>query len=237
MKYLYIAYQFLIALPIMLVVTLLSAVTCIVGCMFDNRFWGYWPGMIWGRLFCLVFLIPVRVNGRENIEKGRSYVMVSNHQSAYDIFSLYGHIGVKFKWMIKKEILRIPFVGWACKSAGFIFVDRESAVNSAASMKEAKSCLVGGMSLLVFPEGTRTRTGEMGRFKRGSFKIAADLGLQILPITLNGCFDVLPSGAWHVTRHPITITVHKPVEADANDLRGTADRVACIMENSLEKKG
>jgi len=235
MKYLYIAYQFLVALPVMLVVTLLSAVTCIVGCLFDNRFWGYWPGMIWGRMFCLVFLIPVRVNGRENIEKGRSYVMVSNHQSAFDIFSLYGHIGVRFKWMIKKEILRIPFVGRACKSAGFIFVDRESAFGSTGSLNEAKSRLVDGMSLLVFPEGTRTRNGQMGRFKRGSFKIAADLGLPVLPITLNGCFDVLRPGAWHVSRHPITITVHKPLEADANDLRGTADRVAGIIENSLNK--
>lgn len=238
MKYLYIAYQYLIALPVMIVVTIVAALVCITGCLFDNRFWGYWPGMIWGRIFCFMFLIPVKVSGRENIQEGRSYVIVANHQSFFDIFSLYGYIGIKFKMMLKKEIGQLPFVGWACRSAGFIIVDRESAVNAARSMKEAEKQLTDGMSLIVFPEGTRTRNGQMGRFKRGAFQIAKDLDLEILPITLNGCFETMPSGSWHVNRHPISITIHKAVsiEPDDSDMRALADRVAGIIESALETK-
>lgn len=242
MKFLYLIYQLFIALPIMLVVTIIAAIACIIGSLFDNRFWGYWPGMIWGRLFCLVFLIPVKIHGQENIRKGQSYVIVSNHQSFFDIFALYGHIGIYFKWMMKKEIGAIPFVGWACRMAGHICVNRESKISSVNSMKQAKEQLTDGMSLLVFPEGTRTATGEMGRFKRGAFQIASDLSLPILPVTLNGCFDVMPRKAWHASWHRIDITIHKSVgfTSGIDDAERTAairimaDNVAKIIEGGLQ---
>ncbi len=230
MKYLYIAYQICIALPIMLAVTIIAAIVCIAGCMFDNRFWGYWPGMIWGRLFCYVFLIPVHIEGKENIRKGQSYVIVANHQSFFDIFALYGHIGIKFKWLMKQEIGKIPFVGWACRAAGHICIDRASAKHSYDSLGKAKKQLTDGMSVIIFPEGTRTPDGQMQKFKRGSFQIAADLELPILPVTINGCYDVMSRRDWHVNRHSVNISIHKEQTITCNRTDDQSERSRLLRQ-------
>ena len=134
---LYLIYQIFIALPIMIVITIITAVVTMIGSIFNDRFWGYWPGMIWGRLFYLIFLIPVHVHGLENIKKGQSYVIAPNHQSYWDAFLVYGFIGIKFKWMMKKELGRIPFVGWACYMSGCIFIDRSSRESGINSIRKA----------------------------------------------------------------------------------------------------
>lgn len=248
MKLLYLVYQICIALPVMLVVTILAAVTCLIGSLFDNRFWGYWPGMIWGRLFCYVFLIPVRIHGKENIRPGQSYVIVANHQSFFDIFALYGHIGIKFKWLMKKEIGNIPFVGWACKAAGHVCIDRSSAMHSYESLNKVKKQLSNGMSVIIFPEGTRTPDGRIQKFKRGSFQIAADLQLPVLPVTIKGCYQVMSRHDWHVNRHSIDILINEPqtmtcsAREDASDtsarnslLTRASEAARQSIESSLER--
>lgn len=245
MKALYLIYQIFIALPIMLVVTITAAIVCMAGSLFDNRFWGYWPGAVWGRLFCIVFLIPVHVHGREHIKKGQSYVIAPNHQSYWDAFSMYGYVGVNFKWIMKKEIGKIPFVGWACRMAGHIFIDRSSKFQSMESIRKAEAQLKDGMSVLIFPEGTRTPDGRMGRFKRGAFQIAQELQLPILPVAIDGCYEVMNRHAWHVTRHPVHITFHEPVWPRSTEqcteqecaavMRETSDLVAGIIQNTLDK--
>lgn len=90
------------------------------------HFWGYYPGKIWSQLICYLLLIPVKINGREKLHKRTSYVFVPNHQGSFDIFLIYGFLGRNFKWMMKKSLRKIPFVGKACESAGHIFVDRSS---------------------------------------------------------------------------------------------------------------
>lgn len=245
MKALYLIYQIFIALPIMLAVTITAAIVCMAGSLFDNRFWGYWPGAVWGRLFCIVFLIPVHVHGREHIKKGQSYVIAPNHQSYWDAFSMYGYVGINFKWIMKKEIGKIPFVGWACRMAGHIFIDRSSKFQSMESIRKAEAQLKDGMSVLIFPEGTRTPDGRMGRFKRGAFQIAQELQLPILPVAIDGCYEVMNRHAWHVTRHPVHITFHEPVWPRSTEqcteqecaavMRETSDLVAGIIQNTLDK--
>lgn len=210
-KALYLIYQIVIALPVMIVLTILTALVTMTGSIFNDRFWGYWPGMIWGRLFYIVFLIPVHVHGRGNIRKGQSYVVAANHQSYWDAFLMYGFLGVKFKWIMKKELGKVPFVGWACRMAGHIFIDRSSRVSSMESIKRAESQLKNGMSVVIFPEGTRTSDGKMARFKRGAFLISEELGLPILPVAIDGNYTVMSRHAWHVTWHPVHITFLEPV--------------------------
>ncbi|MBO7417094.1 MAG: 1-acyl-sn-glycerol-3-phosphate acyltransferase [Bacteroidaceae bacterium] len=210
-KALYLIYQIVIALPVMIVLTILTALVTMTGSIFNDRFWGYWPGMIWGRLFYIVFLIPVHVHGRGNIRKGQSYVVAANHQSYWDAFLMYGFLGVKFKWIMKKELGKVPFVGWACRMAGHIFIDRSSRVSSMESIKRAESQLKNGMSVVIFPEGTRTSDGKMARFKRGAFLISEELGLPILPVAIDGNYTVMSRHAWHVTWHPVNITFLEPV--------------------------
>ena len=104
MRFLYIIYQICIGLPIFLVLTILTALTTMLGCWLGNgHFWGYYPGKIWSQLTCFLFLLPVKVEGHKNIDHKTSYVFVANHQGAFDIFLIYGFLGRNFKWMMKKK--------------------------------------------------------------------------------------------------------------------------------------
>ena len=125
MKYLYRFYQLLVAAPILLLATITTAIVTILGCTLGSaHFWGYYPAMVWSRMMCWVMLLPVKVEGRENIHSRTSYVFVANHQGAYDIFLIYGFLGRNFKWMMKKSLGRLPLIGRACRSAGHIMVDK-----------------------------------------------------------------------------------------------------------------
>jgi 1-acyl-sn-glycerol-3-phosphate acyltransferase len=211
-RFFFLLYFYLIALPTFIVATILTATIVIIGCLLGgDRFFSYYPGMLWSRLTCLLTLCPVKIKGRENIQKGRSYVFVSNHQSAYDIFMIYGHLGAPIKWMMKKGLAKIPFVGYACRMAGFIFVDTASARSAQRSVSEAESKLRHGRSLIVFPEGARTPDGHLGRFKRGAYQIAVDLQLPLIPITLNGPYHVMPIRSWHIRPHRMEMIIHPPV--------------------------
>lgn len=103
MMFLYRIYQFCIAMPILLVVTTIAALTTIIGSMLGmSRSFGYWPGHYWARIFCILNFVRVKVSGRDNFDKNTSYVFVANHQGAFDIFSIYGYLGHNFRWMMKK---------------------------------------------------------------------------------------------------------------------------------------
>ena len=212
MKLLYDIYQVCFALPVLLVLTVLTAVTTIIGSLLGGaHFWGYYPGKIWSQLVCRLLLLPIKVRGREKLQRHVSYVFVPNHQGAFDIFLIYGFLGRNFKWMMKKSLRKIPFVGKACESAGHIFVDRTSPRKIAATMRQAEASLKDGVSLVVFPEGARTFTGHMGYFKRGAFQVADDLQLAVVPVTIDGSFEVLPrTGKW-IHRHRMTLTLHDPI--------------------------
>ena len=124
MKYLYLIYQIIVS-PILLVLTILTALTTTLGCGLGNgHIWGYYPGKIWSRLICYILLIPVKVIRNKNVHKNTSYVFVANHQGSFDIFLIYGFLNRNFKWMMKKSLRKVPFVGKACEAAGHIFVDK-----------------------------------------------------------------------------------------------------------------
>lgn len=238
----YVAYTWLVFVPIFLVLTLLTALTTIIGCLLGGeRVFSYYPGMIWSRLTCYLALCPVHVRGREHIERGKSYVFVANHQGAFDIFMIYGFLGVPIKWVMKAGLEKIPFVGAACRAAGFIFVDNSSSKAAARSVREAERALKSGASIAIFPEGSRTKTGRLGRFKKGAYQMAADQHLPIIPITLNGPFEVLPIGSLNLHRHPLEMVIHEAIPAESMDpshegLQQMANRTREIIESSLWDK-
>lgn len=209
-------YQWIIVMPIMLVITIMTALITIIGCFLgDHRVWGYYPGLIWSRLFCLVSLVRVEVKGREKLDRSTSYVFVANHQGAYDIFLVYGYLGHKFKWMMKSSLRRIPFVGAACAAAGFIFVDR-SGKGLRETLAAAEKILTGGMSLVVFPEGSRTPDGKIHRFKKGAYQIADDLSLPVVPLTIDGSYRVLSKNSKLIRPGKIVLTIHDPIFPQAD---------------------
>lgn len=214
MKYLYRIYQLLIALPLIAIYTLITSLMVIIGCTLGNgHFRGYYPGKWWAQFIIRILLLPVKVEGRENLVNGQSYVFVANHQGAFDIFLIYGFLSRNFKWMMKRQLRQMPFVGKACESAHHIFVDKRGASKIRETYDRARQTLQGGMSLVVFPEGARSFTGHMGVFKRGAFMLADDIELPVVPLTINGSFDIMPRTRdmkW-VVWHPLRLTIHKPI--------------------------
>lgn len=214
MKYLYRIYQLLIALPLIAIYTLITSLMVTIGCTLGNgHFWGYYPGKWWAQFIIRILLLPVKVEGRENLVKGQSYVFVANHQGAFDIFLIYGFLSRNFKWMMKRQLRQMPFIGKACESAHHIFVDKRGASKIRETYDRARQTLQGGMSLVVFPEGARSFTGHMGVFKRGAFMLADDIELPVVPLTINGSFDIMPRTRdmkW-VVWHPLRLTIHKPI--------------------------
>jgi len=130
---------------------------------------------------------------------------------------------------MKAELRKIPFVGTACKAAGHIFVDRRNAKAAMESIKDIEKQLTDGVCTVIFPEGTRTLTGEIGRFKRGAFQIAIDLGLPVIPLSLSGCFDVMQKGEWIVNRTPVHMHIGEPIDLNQfKDAEGNTDANAAI---------
>ncbi len=214
MKYLYRIYQLFVVLPIGLVVTILTAIIVVIGCSLGNgHFWGYEPGRWWARIILKLLLIPVKVEGYEHLEKEQSYVFVANHQGAFDIFLIYGYLNRNFKWMMKYQLRSIPFVGFACEKSHQIFVDKRGPKKIKASYDAARETLKDGISLTLFPEGARTFTGHMGVFRRGAFSLADELQLPVVPLTINGSFNIMPRmrDMHFVEWHPMTLTIHQPI--------------------------
>ena len=208
----YFIYQWFIAGPIFVVATFITALITGIGSMIGNKdFWGYWPPKYWSMFTCYLFLMRVKVIGRENIDKDTSYVFVANHQGAYDIWSIYGFLNHNFKWLMKKELEKIFAVGPACKKAGHVFVDDSSIGGIRETIKESEETLKDGMSLVIFPEGSRSWDGKMIPFKRGAFMLAAEFRLPVVPITIDGAFKAMPRFTYNMTPTTITLTIHKPI--------------------------
>ena len=206
-------YLIFIAGPIFIVITFLTAViTIIATAVGGNRFWGYWPAHIWSRLVCWLAWVKVEVKGRENIERAQSYIFVCNHQGAFDIWAIYGYLNHNFKWLMKKSLEKIAFVGYACRRSGHVFVDSGSLQSIRETIDSARHQLRDGMSLVIFPEGTRTKTGAMGDFKRGAFLLAGEFNLPVVPLSVRGSFDIMPSKSYFPRAGKIILTIHKPIE-------------------------
>lgn len=231
---LYRLYQLFIALPLVVVATALTAIVTILGCTFGRAStWGYYPAMLWSRFMCRVMLLPVKIEGREQLGKKQSYVFVANHQGSYDIFLVYGYLGRSFRWMMKKELRSIPLVGKASESAGHIMVDKRGPKAIHKTYEQARNVLRHGVSLVVFPEGARTFTGHMGTFRRGAFLLADELRLPVVPVTIDGSFDVLPRqrGINFVRWHPLRLVIHAPIMPEERQVARIEE-----PENQMEAK-
>ncbi len=218
---LYRIYQCTIMWPLMLVATALCAIVTIIGSFLGGgRWWGYYPEIVWSRVMCWLAWVTVSVEGRENIDKRTSYVFVANHQGAYDIFAVYGWLGHNFRWMMKASLRKIPLVGYACYMARQVFVDRSTPSATRRTMEDAEKLLKGGLSIVVFPEGSRSPDGRMHRFRRGAYMLAEEFSLPVVPVTIDGSYKVMPRSAKLPRPGHIKLTIHRPIAAttDGHDL-------------------
>lgn len=212
MIYLFRVYQWVIANPLFIILTFLTAFSTAFGSiLFGGKIWGYYPGRIWAKCVCFIWGVKVKVKGQENIDKNTSYVFVANHQSAFDIWVIYGYLNHNFKWLMKKGLRKVFMVGYACYKGGHVFVDDKSIAGIKETIAGAEERLKDGMSVVIFPEGSRTRDGHMQPFKRGAFMLASEFKLPVVPITIDGAYKAMPRTTYNVTPTTITMTIHKPI--------------------------
>lgn len=209
---LFVFYQWFIAGPVFIVVTFFTALlTIIFTSLFGTHGWGYYPAHYWSRFVCLIWFVKVKVIGRENIDSDTSYVFVANHQGAFDIWAIYGYLNHNFKWLMKAGLEKIFMVGPACRKSGHVFVDDSNLSSIRQTIDDSESKLKDGMSLVIFPEGSRTWDGKMIPFKRGAFMLASEFKLPVVPITIDGSFDRMPRYTYACTPGTVTLTIHKPI--------------------------
>jgi 1-acyl-sn-glycerol-3-phosphate acyltransferase len=151
------------------------------------------------------------IRGTEKIVPGESYIITPNHQSFADILALFVNLPVPFRWVIKKELLKIPLFGKALGATGAICLDRTNKEQSVKSLQEGSNKLDGGWSVLIYPEGTRTPDGLLHAFKKGAFMMAIQTGVSILPVTCNGAFQVMPKKTFLFRPGHITLDIGDPI--------------------------
>lgn len=189
------------------ILAILNSLACWIFILLDTVFWGtvsitsiiYSPGgrmahfcmRAWSTSILFVCRIRVRTEGIGNIDPGRVQIFASNHSSHFDIFILNSVIPVKFGWVAKAVLFKIPFMGWHMKLNGYISVDRGNREKAINSMNEAAEKVKQGRRIMIFPEGTRSRTGELQQFKKGLFHLCVQTGVPIVPIYIKGSYNIL----------------------------------------------
>lgn len=185
---------------------------------------------LWARLLLAVSLARVRVVGSERLEGERHYVYVANHSSYFDILALLVGLPVGVRFMAKASLFPIPFVGWYLRRTGHMPIDlREASVQAnARQLLRAVGLIRQGRSLIVFPEGGRTATGEMGEFKVGIFLAASRAGIPVVPVAIAGSARVLPHSSWAIRPGTVTLFFSPPMEAAGEGREGLDQFVADV---------
>ncbi|MBN1158447.1 MAG: 1-acyl-sn-glycerol-3-phosphate acyltransferase [Bacteroidales bacterium] len=239
-KLLYILYQpykWLVFIPFFVLNTLFFGIMAVaVSSVFGKKAGSYFGGVLWSRLNAILTPIRVEVTGREHIASKTSYVVIPNHQSYFDIFLVYGWLGIDIKWIMKKELAKIPGIGFGSKKVGHIFIDRSHKREALTALNDVRNKLVNGTSVVIFPEGTRSRDGQLGKFKRGAFKLAKDLELPLLPVTINGTKNILPAGTLDLFPGKVSMIIHPPIDSsryDGEDLKPLMECAARLISGEL----
>lgn len=211
LRLLYTPYCWLVVIPWFVTSTIVLGIIAVLISLVSPRA-AYHCGTIWAWCACRINWTWVSFRGRHHAVPGKSYILMSNHQSQWDILSFYGHWGRQFRWVMKEELRKVPGIGWYCSAGGHVFIDRSNRERAIASLNAARSLLDGGISVMFFPEGTRSNDGRMGSFKKGGFMMALRMGLPILPISISNSRHVLPNNALRSLPGRIRISLHEPID-------------------------
>ncbi|MGB6067856.1 MAG: lysophospholipid acyltransferase family protein [Desulfomonilaceae bacterium] len=169
---------------------------------------------LWTYLLSRSMGLTFSISGADKIVPGTSYIITPNHQGYADVLALVGMLPLRFRWVVKLELLKIPFFGWALSSTGAISLNRSDKRQAVKSLRDGMIRLPGGWSVLIYPEGTRTSDGNLQSFKKGAFMIAVQSGIPILPVTSNGAFKILPRKTIAFRPGHITLTVADPIATE-----------------------
>jgi 1-acyl-sn-glycerol-3-phosphate acyltransferase len=210
----YTPWKWLVSVPVIALSTLIFGTLALLSLKFlpprdVNRFIPVW----WARVNLAWIPATVTVRGSEHLQHGQSYVVVANHLSQIDILTLYAHMPLDLRWVMKKELRRVPVIGVTCEGLGHIFVNRQDRQEAIRALTEGRQRLAAdGASVMFFPEGTRSIDGRLHGFKKGAFVMAKDMNLPILPVTLRGTDNVLPAKTVALLPGRTEIVIHRPID-------------------------
>jgi len=193
----------------------------------------------WARCILWASRTPVVAHGIEKVDWSKPHVLVSNHISGYDVFAIAGVMPGPFAFVAKKELERIPVFGMSWKAAGHISIDRSDRQKAIESLRRAgEQMRREGTTVIIFPEGTRSRTGELQPFKKGAFVLAMDAGVSIVPVVVRGSDEIQKPGALRIVPRTIHLYFGRPVdpaEYDAGGAEGLMSGIRAAMLAMLEK--
>jgi 1-acyl-sn-glycerol-3-phosphate acyltransferase len=216
-------------------VTLVLGIVVILVAFFSRT--GNSPHLIaraWARSILIVASIPVRIEGIENLNIDGSYILMPNHQSNFDIPVLLGCLPVQFRWLAKAELFKIPIFGRGMRGCGYISIDRSNRKSAFRSLAEAAQKIRNGVSVLIFPEGTRSWDGEIQPFKKGGFVLSVDAGVPIIPIVISGTRAVMPKGKLLIRKQPVEMTILAPITT-SDYTRKSKDELMGVVKDTISE--
>lgn len=221
-------------IPAVSVYTVVLGTSSLLSSVVDRRGdVGHRCARAWSWLILKTTGVTVQVTGLERLDPARSYIFASNHQSIYDIPILFASVPFQLRILAKASLGRIPFMGWHLRRTGHVLVDRSK--SGAGIMKKMARLVRQHHSLIVFPEGTRSTDGAVARFKGGTFLIALEAGLPVVPISIQGSRHVMFRGRLMVCPGHVTVTVHEPIETSGvprADVRDFSARVHDVVASA-----
>ena len=237
--WLYQPYAWLIYIPLGLLITLVAGwLTVLVASIWDSRVASRYIAANWAKIIGWMAPMPVTVEGAENADPDRSYVVVCNHQSQFDILLVYGWLKLDLKWVMKAELRKLPAIGIGCEKAGHIFIDRSDPEQARRAVSEALERVGDGVGILFFAEGSRSKDGTLRPFKKGAFRLAAEQNLPILPITLIGTGKIQPAKSILFFPGRAKMVIHPAIEVpegQTQDVRELMQETRAVIASALPK--
>jgi len=213
--------------------TIVMATVAIIVALFSRD--GNAPHLVaraWARSILFVSGIHVHVNGLKNLNVGGSCILMPNHQSNFDIPVLLGCLPIQFRWLAKAELFKIPIFGRGMRGCGYISIDRSNRKSAFQSLAEAAAKIRNGVSVLIFPEGTRSRDGKILPFKKGGFVLSVDAGVPIVPIVIFNTWSIMPKGRLRIRTQSVQMDILAPIPTSGYT-RKTKDDLMDSVRNTI----
>jgi 1-acyl-sn-glycerol-3-phosphate acyltransferase len=224
--------------PVVLLSTVLLSLASVLNAFVFRRPLKELRGLavLWGKLILWCSGVKVKREGGGSLDPEAPYVFAANHQSQYDIFVLSGYLGHDASWLAKKELFAVPLWGRAMRDAGYIPLDRSRGREAIKSLAEAAARIAAGTSVVIFPEGTRSRDGRLGEFKSGAMHLAIKAGVPVVPVAIGGTHRILPKGSLLPRPGHVTVRVGEAVDVGEYGPKGKqelAGRIRAEVESML----
>ncbi len=230
-------YQIIILILFLLLSFLYSAISCIAGLIDASGNLAHRCFVQLARVSLAVAGLRTQPTGLERLDSNRPYIFMPNHASFLDILLLLAYLPHNFRFIIKEDLFSIPLIGWAFRGCGYIPMDRKNPWRALRSLRRSADLLRKGISIVVFPEGTRTPSGEIQDFKSALFILPIRSRVPVVPVLIEGSFDALKRGSVLLYRCPLKMTFYEPISSSSFEVRDReiyAEKVRSLLNNASQ---